>query len=87
MESIVRALELTRKLLRNCLQLKELEPLTRETPLLGGFPEFNSLTIATLMVEIEEALDCDIADDDITGEIFETVGSLADFIETKMVTS
>ncbi|MEX1198523.1 MAG: hypothetical protein WEB57_11775 [Pseudohongiellaceae bacterium] len=78
------ALELTRKLLRDCLQLSESEPLTRETPLLGGFPEFNSLTIATLMVEIEEAVDCGIDDDEITGEIFETVGSLTDFVETKM---
>lgn len=78
------ALELTQKLLRNCLQLKESEPLTKETQLLGGFPEFNSLTIATLIVEIEEAVDCEVGDDEITGEIFETVGSLANFVETKM---
>lgn len=78
------ALDLTRKLLRKCLQLKETEPLTRETPLLGGYAEFNSLTIATLMVEIEEAVDCEIEDDEISGEVFETVGSLADFVEAKM---
>lgn len=81
------ALELTQKLLRNCLQLKETESLTRDTALLGGLPEFNSLTIATLMIEIEETVDCEIDDDEITGEIFETVGSLADFVETKMTTA
>lgn len=79
------SLELTQKLIRKCLQLKASEPLTRETPLMGGFPEFNSLTIATLIVEIEEAVDCEIDDDEITGEIFETVGSLADYVETKMI--
>jgi len=52
--------------------------------LLGNFPEFNSLTIATLMLQIEEKIDCEIALDELSVEIFETVGSLADFIETKM---
>lgn len=80
------SLELTQKLIRDCLQLKASEPLTRETPLLGEFPELNSLTITTLMMQIEEAVDCEIADDEMTGEIFETVGSLADFVEMKMAT-
>lgn len=77
-------LELTQKLIRKCLQLNASEPLTPETPLMGGFPEFNSLTIATLIVAIEEAVDCEIGDDELTGENFETVGSLAEFVETKM---
>lgn len=79
------SLELTQKLIRDCLQLKPSEALTRETPLLGGFPELNSLTITTLMMQIEEAVDCEITDDELTEEIFETVGSLADFVEMKMV--
>ena len=78
------ALDLTTKLLRACLQLSPSEPLSRETALLGGFPEFNSLTITTLIVEIEERLDCEIADHELTSELFETVGTLADFIDTKM---
>lgn len=78
------ALELTQKLVRKCLQLKPSETLNRDTPLMGGFPEFNSLTIATLIVAIEEAVDCEIGDDELSGENFETVGSLADFVETKM---
>lgn len=81
----VNALDLTRKIIRNCLQLKQSEPLPRETTLLGGLPDFNSLTIVTLIGEIEEALDCEIVLEELSGEIFETVGSLADFIDTKMV--
>lgn len=78
------ALELTQKLIRKCLQLSASEPLNRDTALMGGFPEFNSLTIATLIVAIEEAVDCEIADDELDGENFETVGALADFVENKM---
>ena len=78
------SLELTQKLIRDCLQLKASEALTRDTPLLGGFPEINSLTVATLIVEIENNVDCEIDDEEVTAEIFESVGSLANFVETKM---
>ena len=50
---------------------------------MGGFPEFNSLAITTMIVQIEETLGCEIMDDEITGDIFESVGSLADFIAEK----
>ncbi|MFA5631096.1 MAG: phosphopantetheine-binding protein [Porticoccaceae bacterium] len=78
------ALELTKNLLRRCLQLSPDEPLSPNTELLGGFPEFNSLTITTLIVEIEEALDCEIADHELTSDLFQTVATLADFVDTKM---
>lgn len=78
------AFELTKKLLRSCLQLDQDEPLSRDTVLLGGFPEFNSLTIVTLTMSIEESLDCEIDDDELSSEMFETVGAVADFIEKKM---
>jgi len=56
----------------------------RDTLLLGAHPEFNSLSIVAIITAIEEQLDCDIDDDEITGEIFETIGSLADFMTGKM---
>jgi len=78
------ALELTQKMVRRCLQLKPSDSLPADTPLLGGFAEFNSLTITTLVVDIEAELDCEIADDELSGEIFATVGTLADFVAIKM---
>ena len=78
------ALDLTRKIIRSCLQLEESVQLSEDTYLMGGFPEFNSLTITTLIVEIEDNLGCEVADDEISGEIFETVGSLAAFVQQKM---
>tara|TARA_R110002072_G_scaffold296085_1_gene467597 strand:+ start:1201 stop:1446 length:246 start_codon:yes stop_codon:yes gene_type:complete len=78
------ALELTRNLVRSCLNLNDAEPLSEDTYLVGGFPEFDSLTIATLIEQIEETLGCEIDDDEIDGETFETIGSLSNFVATKM---
>lgn len=77
------ALETTRSIVRSCLQLDEKEELTEETYLIGNFPEFNSLTITTIVAEIEDRLGVDIEDDELSAEIFETVGSLADFVRSK----
>lgn len=78
------ALELTRNLVRSCLNLDEAEPLTEDTYLVGGFPEFDSLSITTLIELIEDSTGCEIDDDEITGETFETIRSLSEFIATKL---
>jgi acyl carrier protein len=79
------SLEVTRNIVRACLQLGSLaESFDRDTQLLGGMPEFNSLTIAAIVASIEDELDCEIDDADITGEMFETMGSLSDFVAEKM---
>lgn len=82
------SLELTRKMLRSSLQLgTQAEAFDRGTQLLGGLPEFNSLTITAIVAEIEDELDCEISDVEISADIFETMGSLADFIAYKMETA
>jgi acyl carrier protein len=79
------ALDLTRDILSTALQLGgQANQLDESTSLLGGFPEFNSLTITTIITAIEEQLDCSISDAEISAEIFETVGTLAEFIRQKM---
>lgn len=78
------SLELAKNIVRKSLQLGEkADSMGRDTQLLGGFPEFNSLTITAIITSIEEELDCDIDDAEISAEIFETIGSLADFIEDR----
>jgi len=84
MVTTVNPLELTQQLLRSSMQLSEKTLLTPDTELMAAFPEFNSLTITTLIMQIEESVDCEIDDDEINGEIFETVGSLTEFIAVKM---
>ena len=79
------SLELTRNIVRACLQLGTLaDTFDRDTQLLGGLPEVNSLTITAIVATVEEELDCEISDSEITAEIFESMGSLADFIGEKM---
>lgn len=79
------ALELAKDLLRTALQLGDkADQLTADSPLMGAYPEFNSLTVVGLITGIEEQLGCAVDDDEISEEIFQTVGSLARFIETKM---
>lgn len=76
---------LAREILRSDLQLgARADQLTRGSPLMGSLPEFNSLTVVSLISSIEEQTGCTVNDDEISAEIFETLGSLADFIASKM---
>jgi acyl carrier protein len=58
---------------------------TRETALLGALPELDSMAVAALITALEERLDIVIHDDEIDGETFRTVGSLVDFVSSKLV--
>ncbi|MDX1732981.1 MAG: acyl carrier protein [Halioglobus sp.] len=76
------ALDLAVKILANNLQIERSE-LSADTEVLGNFPEFNSLTIVGVIASIEEELDCIVEDEEISTELFATVGDLAAFIESK----
>lgn len=78
------SIKLAQDIVRSCLQLDPSVNLTPNTYLMGNFPEFNSLTITTMILEIEETLDCEVSDDEISAEIFESIESLANFIQSKM---
>jgi len=55
-----------------------------DTPLLGAIPELDSMAVVTLITTLEEQLGISIDDDEISGEIFATVGSLVGFVDTKL---
>ena len=57
---------------------------TRNTPLLGAIPELDSMAVVALITTLEERFDIVVDDDEIDGSVFETVGSLADFIGRKL---
>lgn len=72
------------KLLNHVLQLgPEYGTLTAETPLFGAMPEFDSMAVVAVITALEESFDITISDDDISAELFATVGSLADFIRQR----
>ena len=73
-------------ILRNALQLDEdVYVLRRDTPLLGSIPELDSMSVVTVLTMIEEAFSITIEDDEVSAEIFDNVGSLVDFVESKVM--
>ena len=58
---------------------------TRDTHLVGALPEFDSMAVVSLITALEEQLGIVIDDDDIDGQTFATVGTLADFVSLKLV--
>ncbi|MFT4165238.1 MAG: phosphopantetheine-binding protein [Microlunatus sp.] len=54
------------------------------TTLFGGIPELDSLAVLELVTAIEEKFDITIEDDEFGGEIFETLGSLTEFVTHKV---
>jgi acyl carrier protein len=57
---------------------------TTESPLLGAIPELDSMAVVTLITTLEERFGISVADDEIDGSTFATVGSLTDFVKAKL---
>ena len=53
------------------------------TELFGGIPELDSLAVLELVTNIEDKFGITIEDEEFGGEIFETLGSLTEFVESK----
>ena len=73
-------------ILVNCMQLEAdvAADFDEDTALLGGIPEFDSMTVVAVITAIEEQFDVVVEDDEITAETFETIGSLAEFVTEKL---
>jgi acyl carrier protein len=59
------------------------DTLNASTPLFGSVPELNSLAVVELVTSLEEQFGFEIDGSEFTGEIFETIGTLAQFVEKK----
>ena len=55
-------------------------PLTADSLLMGEIPEFDSMTVVSVLESIEQQYQLTIADEDISAEAFESVQSLTDFV-------
>jgi acyl carrier protein len=53
------------------------------TPLLGAVPELDSMAVVEVVVALQERFAIEIDDAEITGEMFETFGTLTDFVASK----
>jgi acyl carrier protein len=74
-----------RNVLRDALSLGDrAAALTSDSPLLGGLPEFDSMAVVTVVTLLEDTLGITIEDDDLSADVFATVGSLTAFVEGKL---
>jgi acyl carrier protein len=57
---------------------------TRDTLLLGALPELDSMAVVSLIAAIEERFGIVLDDDELDGGVFQTVGSLSDFVAARL---
>ncbi|MBC7573339.1 MAG: acyl carrier protein [Herminiimonas sp.] len=58
--------------------------LTADSGLMGSIPEFDSMAVVNVLTALEEHFGIMIDDDEISAATFETVGSLARFVDEKL---
>ncbi len=56
----------------------------RDTLLAGAVPELDSMAVLGILTSIEDRFGFTIADDEIDGSAFATLGSLVDFVQAKL---
>jgi acyl carrier protein len=73
------------KILDQVLNLKGARlKMTAQSPLLGAIPELDSMAVLSLLTALEERFGFSIADDEIDGSTFATLGSLTGFVQSKL---
>lgn len=78
-------IEGVKRVLQESLQLGDrVNTFDLSTALFGSIPEFDSMVVVTVVAGLEEQFNIEIDDDDITAEIFESVGSLTRFVHEKL---
>jgi acyl carrier protein len=60
------------------------DTLNASTPLFGSMPELDSLAVLELIANLERQFGFVMDDDEFSGEIFDTIGTLAAFVESKI---
>lgn len=78
-------LDEVRNILADVLSLGDAaNSLTADSALLGSIPELDSMAVVNLITALEEHFGITVDDDEISATTFETLGSLARFVEQKL---
>ena len=72
-----------KELLAQVLQL-DTSDFDASTALLGAIPELDSMGVVTLLTELEGKYQIVLADDEIDASIFETLGTLSNYVNNKL---
>ena len=84
MESTGSTLNEVKSLIGETLGIADrLDSMDASTRLLGSLPELDSMAVAELLAAIEQRFDFEVDSADITTDIFDTVGTLAAYVEAK----
>ena len=63
---------------------QRLVELGRDSALLGAIPELDSMGVVALITAFEDIFGFAVDDDEIDGSVFQTFGSLLDFVSAKL---
>ena len=77
-------LEDVARVVNSALQLSRRIRVDPSTPLLGAIPELDSMAVVTVIAALEEFFGFVIADDEISGATFATLGTLTAFVKEKL---
>ena len=78
-------IEEIKSILKDTLQLGDrADSLEASSPLLGAIPEFDSMAVVTVLTMVEDEYGVQIDDDEVSADIFATVGTLTDFVSRKV---
>ena len=78
-------LEEVRNILSDVLSLGERKnQLKADSILLGNIPELDSMAVVNVITALEDYFGITVDDDEISAQTFETLGSLARFVEQKL---
>ncbi len=78
-------LDEVREILSDVLSLGERKSsLNADSGLLGSIPELDSMAVVNVITALEESFGITVDDDEISAKTFETLGSLASFVEQKL---
>lgn len=73
-----------KRILRDVLQLGDrAESLNSGSGLLGSLPEFDSMSVVTVVAMIEDEFGVTVADDELSADVFATLGALEKFVAEK----
>ncbi len=55
-----------------------------DTPLLGALPELDSVSVMSFLINLEEQYGIVIADDEVDAGVFQTLGSVTEFVSARL---
>ena len=55
-----------------------------DTPILGAIPEMDSMSVIGILSSLEEHYGIQVDDDEISADVFATLGTLTTFVESKL---